>query len=531
MAAEGEPCRACALTRTRPADDDATGLARFAEAEAAKRRLVFELAELGLPTDGGLTFDMLSSTDEPVTTGHADGVVTIDLAEVDDAHREAMRAQMAEPYRTVLGHLRHEIGHYYQPIVVADWDACRALFGDERDDYAAAMQRHYERGAPADWPGRFVSAYATMHPWEDWAETFAHYLHIADTLQTALAYGVRVDGTARAGEARGRRRRRVRVADRRLAAADVRAERAQPQHGRRGPVPVRADAAGDREARVRAPGCSWLFQALSRKWRYNRAMASKKRSYGDACGIARALDTIGERWALMVVRELLLGPKRFTDLRTGLPHVSPDVLAQRLKDLEVSGVLVKRKLPPPAASQVYELTPRGRALEPVLVALGRWGGVEAPPPTPEMGISIDAQLLSLRTLFDPERAGDLELTVAMELDGQEFFATVAGAALVAERGEAVSPDVSIIGSHASLIELIRGYRGVDEMIADGDLTPGGRPSGLRALHRAVPAARSSSRARSRWLAVIAAARSNSARASSARPSLSSRSPRTLGSRW
>ena len=107
-------------------------------------------------------------------------------------------------------------------------------------------------------------------------------------------------------------------------------------------------------------------------------MASKKRSYGDACGIARALDTVGERWALMVVRELVLGPKRFTDLRTGLPHVSPDVLAQRLKDLEVSGVLVKRKLAPPAASQVYELTPRGRALEPVLVALGRWGGVEAP---------------------------------------------------------------------------------------------------------------------------------------------------------
>ncbi len=129
-----------------------------------------------------------------MTTGHADGVVTIDLAEVDDAHREAVRAQMAEPYRTVLGHLRHEIGHYYQPIVVADWDACRALFGDEREDYQEALSRHYEQGAPDDWPERYVSAYATMHPWEDWAETFAHYLHIADTLQTALAYGVRVEG-------------------------------------------------------------------------------------------------------------------------------------------------------------------------------------------------------------------------------------------------------------------------------------------------------------------------------------------------
>ena len=194
VATEGEACFACALTRTRPADDDATGLARFAEAEAAKRRLVFELAELGLPMDGGLTFDMLSSEHGPVTTGHADGVITIDLAEVDDSHREAVRARMAEPYRTVLGHLRHEIGHYYQPIVVTVWDACRSLFGDERQDYGQAMQRHYEQGAPDDWPERFVSAYATMHPWEDWAESFAHYLHIADTLQTALAYGVRVDG-------------------------------------------------------------------------------------------------------------------------------------------------------------------------------------------------------------------------------------------------------------------------------------------------------------------------------------------------
>ena len=198
-------------------------------------------------------------------------------------------------------------------------------------------------------------------------------------------------------------------------------------------------------------------------------MPTKKRSYGDACGIARALDAIGERWALMVVRELLLGPKRFTDLRTGLPHVSPDVLTQRLKDLEAGGVLVKRRLPPPAASQVYELTPKGLALEPVLVALGRWGGAEAAPPTPEMGISVDAQVLSVRSLFDPGLAGDLELTVALELGGQRFFATVAGASIVAERGETPSPDVSITGSHSSLIELIRGYRGVDEMIADGDL--------------------------------------------------------------
>jgi hypothetical protein len=195
-------CAACALTRTRPADGDAAGLAGFATAEAAKRRLVFELAELGLPVqprgeDGsGLAFDMLSSAYEPVTTGHADGVITIDLAEADDAHREAVREQMSEPYRTLLGHLRHEVGHYYEPLLVGtdDEDRCRALFGDEREDYGAALQRHYDQGPPPDWEQRHVSAYATMHPWEDWAETFAHYLHIRDTLQTAASYGVQVEG-------------------------------------------------------------------------------------------------------------------------------------------------------------------------------------------------------------------------------------------------------------------------------------------------------------------------------------------------
>ena len=94
----------------------------------------------------------------------------------------------------MLGHLRHEIGHYYQPLLVTDWERCRELFGDDREDYGAAMERHYASGPPADWPERFVSAYATMHPWEDWAETFAHYLHIRDVLQTAVAYGVTVSG-------------------------------------------------------------------------------------------------------------------------------------------------------------------------------------------------------------------------------------------------------------------------------------------------------------------------------------------------
>jgi len=200
---DGELCFSCALTRTRPADGDELGLRELRVAEAAKRRLLFELGELGLPIepraggDSGLAFDLLSSEWDPVTTGHADGVITLDLAESDDAHRVAMREQMAEPYRTVLGHLRHEIGHYYFPILVGDDRSlarARELFGDERADYSAALARHYEQGPAADWDERFVSAYATMHPAEDWAETFAHYLHIRDALQTAAAYGVRVEG-------------------------------------------------------------------------------------------------------------------------------------------------------------------------------------------------------------------------------------------------------------------------------------------------------------------------------------------------
>ena len=197
--APGELCASCALTRTRPRDDDPIGLERFAAAEQAKRRIVLQLLELELPgvVPGKLSFDLLSSTQEPVATGHADGVITIDLAESDDARREGRRQQLGEPYRTLLGHLRHELGHYFQPLIVttdADWGECRALFGDERASYEEALERHYADGPPADWDQRYVSAYATMHPWEDWAETFAHYLHIRDTLQTAAEYGVSVHG-------------------------------------------------------------------------------------------------------------------------------------------------------------------------------------------------------------------------------------------------------------------------------------------------------------------------------------------------
>ena len=132
---------------------------------------------------------------EKVLTGHDLGKITISIAEADDAERERRRKSMHEPYRTLLGHFRHEIAHYYWDRLVRDGpalDAFRQVFGDERDDYNEALKRHYKDGAPPDWREHFVSAYATSHPWEDFAETFAHYLHIVDTLETAEAFGVEV---------------------------------------------------------------------------------------------------------------------------------------------------------------------------------------------------------------------------------------------------------------------------------------------------------------------------------------------------
>jgi hypothetical protein len=200
----GELCLSCALTRTRPADEDlatsADLAAAFVNAEAAKRRLVFQLLELGLPLDRGLAFDLLFSRDGQVTIGHLDGVITLDLAESDDAYRVKRRQELSEPYRTVLGHLRHEVGHHYWATMVgpcpdqlARW---RALFGDEQVPYTDALERHYATGPAGGWEASHVSAYATAHPWEDWAETFAHYLHIRDTLQTAAAFGLLVTGPA-----------------------------------------------------------------------------------------------------------------------------------------------------------------------------------------------------------------------------------------------------------------------------------------------------------------------------------------------
>ncbi len=202
----GGQCFSCDLTRTRPSDDDLEGLSQYPVAEAAKRHLIVELDTLGLPIvtraedpEQGLAFDLLSSVEENVVIGHEDGLITIDLAEGDDAHRAKVQAELAEPYRTMLGHFRHEIGHFYEARLVRGdelIEACRTLFGDERADYQDEIERHYSEGPPADWAERYLSTYATMHPFEDFAETFAHWLHINDTVDTARHHGlITVDPT------------------------------------------------------------------------------------------------------------------------------------------------------------------------------------------------------------------------------------------------------------------------------------------------------------------------------------------------
>jgi DNA-binding HxlR family transcriptional regulator len=194
---------------------------------------------------------------------------------------------------------------------------------------------------------------------------------------------------------------------------------------------------------------------------------SAKRTYQEACGIPRALDRVGERWSLLVVRELMLGPKRFTDLRTGLPHVGPDVLSQRLRDLEEAGVLIKRKLPPPAAAQVYELTDWGRELNDVLVALGRWGA-RAPAAPEGCGMSFDAHLLSLITLFDPSLADGFETALELRL-GEERFRAIVGGDLTLERGEVDEPDAVVTTDHETLLALSHRRRELDEAESAGNI--------------------------------------------------------------
>jgi DNA-binding HxlR family transcriptional regulator len=173
------------------------------------------------------------------------------------------------------------------------------------------------------------------------------------------------------------------------------------------------------------------------------------RTYGDRCGIARALDVIGERWALLVVRELVLGPKRFSDLRDGLRGVAPDVLSQRLRELEGAGVLRRATLPPPSGARVYELTDWGHELEPLVLGLGRWGS-RAPVPAGDAKLGSDAFVIALRTLFDPAAAGGLDATFALRLGDDRFRVTVRDRALSAARGEAEDADLTIEGDPGAL---------------------------------------------------------------------------------
>jgi hypothetical protein len=200
-----EFCLACRHNRTIPDLSIEVNLERWRKMEFAKHRLFYTLIALDLPLkdltedpEHGLAFDFLAEDPEgksTVLTGHDAGLITINLNEADDAIREKLRTAMGEPYRTLLGHFRHEVGHHFWDILVRDaggLEACRAVFGDDRQDYGEALKKHYAQGAPAGWQDSFISAYATAHPWEDFAETWAHYLHIIDTLETASAFGLRI---------------------------------------------------------------------------------------------------------------------------------------------------------------------------------------------------------------------------------------------------------------------------------------------------------------------------------------------------
>lgn len=196
-------CASCQLTVTVPPLDEPRNVARLAAVETAKRRMLRTLVSMRLWIPGAvppagsapLSFEILLPLPgtPAVTTGHREGLITLNATEADEVQREMVRENLGEPYRTLLGHFRHEVGHYYWDTLIRDRPAIeefRARFGDERADYAAAMSRHYESGAPADWPVRHISAYASMHPWEDWAETWAHFMHRYDTLETARDTGI-----------------------------------------------------------------------------------------------------------------------------------------------------------------------------------------------------------------------------------------------------------------------------------------------------------------------------------------------------
>lgn len=204
-------CASCRQTRVLPDLSQPGNTGRWMQIEAAKRQLFYTLARLGLgpaPGRAGPVFEFLADLPggPAVLTGHHGGTITLNVAEADDDERARRRVALGEPYRTLIGHLRHESGHFYWgPLVQAGGriDAFRGLFGDERRDYGAALEAHYARGAPDAWAQQHVSPYAASHPWEDWAETWAHYLHLIDLLETAAGYGTAITvpaGRTQAGQ-------------------------------------------------------------------------------------------------------------------------------------------------------------------------------------------------------------------------------------------------------------------------------------------------------------------------------------------
>ena len=195
---------------------------------------------------------------------------------------------------------------------------------------------------------------------------------------------------------------------------------------------------------------------------------SKRRTYDDGCAAAHALDLVGERWALLVVRELLLGPKRFTDVRAGLPGASPNVISQRLRDLEGAGIVRRRKLPPPAASRVYELTEWGEELEPVIVRLGRWGA-RSPSKPRDAALGVDSLVLSMRTMFDPRATEGFGASYELRFGEDRFRAVVDDGRFEISRGSAEGADAIVEADSNTLAGLLYAGRPLAEALESGDL--------------------------------------------------------------
>ncbi len=213
--------------------------------------------------------------------------------------------------------------------------------------------------------------------------------------------------------------------------------------------------------------------------------AAAGRSYQDACGAAHALDLVGERWALLVIRELMLGPKRFGELRADLPAISANVLTQRLEGLEAAGILIKHKLPPPASAQVYELTAWGYESEPIFQALGRWAA-RSPLHDPTLPFSAVSLFLSFRTMFDPQRAGDLTATLGFRIGAHSYLVTIGEGRLAAVRGDFASAQTVLIGAAPAIAAVVYGGQPLEQMQAAGAIAVEGDLDLARRFSRLFP---------------------------------------------